>query len=184
MEKLTLVLPSKEHEILIKEYIQEFLDNDSGINGTGSVEKYLNNYDEWLGLVDNYLTGIDIPEGSVPGSTYFAFRESDNKLVGTINIRHELNDFLLQHGGHIGYGVRPTERRKGYATQILALGLEKLKNLAIDRALITCDKSNIGSAKVIANNLGILENELTDGIATTQRYWIDVDEALTSKNLL
>ena len=89
-----------------------------------------------------------------------------------IDIRHRLNEYLLQFGGNIGYSVRPSQRRKGYATEMLALALEECRKLGLDRALVTCDKSNIGSAKTIQKNGGVLENEVLEGDRITQRYWI------------
>ena len=97
-------------------------------------------------------------------------------LLGAVNIRHYLNDYLLQFGGHIGDGIRPSERRKGYATEMIRLALIECKKLGIDRVLMVCDKSNIGSAKSIINNGGILENEFVDEDGEiNQRYWIDLD---------
>jgi len=110
-------------------------------------------------------------KGLVPSSIYFLMDE-DKKIYGAIDIRHELNDYLLRYGGHIGYGIRPSQRRKGYAYQMLTLALPIAKELGINKALITCDKSNVGSAKTIMNNGGILENEVINGDEITQRYWI------------
>ena len=93
-------------------------------------------------------------------------------MVGAINIRHDLNDWLLQYGGHIGDGIRPSERRKGYASQMIQLGLIECKKLGIDKVLMICDKDNIGSAKSIMNNGGILENEIIHDQKIIQRYWI------------
>ncbi|WP_346900316.1 GNAT family N-acetyltransferase [Clostridium sp. UBA7503] len=111
-------------------------------------------------------------KGLVPSSIYFLMDE-DKKIYGAIDIRHELNDYLLQYGGHIGYGIRPSQRRKGYASQMLTLALPIVKELGISKALITCDKNNTGSAKTIMNNGGILENEVINGDEITQRYWIE-----------
>lgn len=113
------------------------------------------------------------PKNFVPSDTYFAIDEN-NKLVGAINIRHQLNDYLLKKGGHIGYGVRPSERRKGYATAMLRLALKKCKNLGINKVLITCDKDNPASARTILANGGVLENEIPDESRITQRYWIEL----------
>ena len=93
-----------------------------------------------------------------------------------MNIRHHLNESLLFCGGHIGDGIRPSERRKGFATGMIRLALEKCRELGIRQVLMTCDKDNIGSAKSIMKNGGILENEIVneDGV-TEQRYWIDLE---------
>lgn len=93
-------------------------------------------------------------------------------MVGAINIRHYLNESLLLNGGHIGDGVRPSERRKGIATKMIELALQECKRLGIDRVLMVCDKVNIGSAKSIRNNGGILENEVVVDGVVEQRYWI------------
>ncbi len=112
-------------------------------------------------------------KGLVPSSIYFLMDE-DKIIYGAIDIRHELNDYLLRYGGHIGYGIRPSHRRKGYASQMLTLALPIVKELGISKALITCDKNNTGSAKTIMNNGGILENEVINGDEITQRYWIEL----------
>lgn len=112
-------------------------------------------------------------KGLVPSSIYFLMDE-DKIIYGAIDIRHELNDYLLRYGGHIGYGIRPSQRRKGYASQMLTLALPIVKELGISKALITCDKNNTGSAKTIMNNGGILENEVINGDEITQRYWIEL----------
>ena len=89
-----------------------------------------------------------------------------------IDIRHRLNDYLLNFGGHIGYSVRKSERQKGYATEMLNLALKECVNLGIKKVLITCDKNNVASAKTIINNGGKLENEIAKEDRITQRYYI------------
>ncbi|MPM89903.1 hypothetical protein SDC9_137018 [bioreactor metagenome] len=100
--------------------------------------------------------------------------EDNKRILGAINIRHYLNDYLLNYGGHIGYGIRPSERKKGYASLMLSLALSVAKELGINKALITCDKDNLGSARTIMKNGGVLENEVAEGERITQRYWIEL----------
>ena len=122
-----------------------------------------------------YLASLEIISPSpaqVPDSTFFCLDADRNRFVGAVNIRHRLNESLLLNGGHIGDGVRPSERRKGVATQMIGLALEECRKLGLDRVLMVCDKENIGSAKSILRNGGVLENEvIVDGV-TEQRYWI------------
>ena len=123
--------------------------------------------------MDN-LAYTEAKDGFVPDSTFFCLDEERNILVGAVNIRHYLNDYLLMYGGHIGDGIRPSERRKGYGTAMIALALEECKKLGIEKALMVCDKTNAGSAKTILNNGGVLENEVIEEGKLKQRYWIDV----------
>ena len=128
---------------------------------------------------DSYLENLEIKEeinGRVPDSTFFCLDVDRNIFVGAINIRHYLNESLLLTGGHIGDGIRPSERRKGYATAMIRLGLEECKKLGITKVLMTCDKDNIGSAKSIMNNGGVLENEVVEDGVVEQRYWITLAE--------
>lgn len=170
---LILVTPSKEHEADAFRFIREFIAHSSAINGVGGLDRY-EDYDEWLRKLDDDLKVPNSSEDRVPAHTYFCLRQSDGRIVGMINIRHRLNDFLLREGGHIGYSIRPTERRKGYGTQMLKLALEKCRELNLDRVLITCDKVNVASARVIINNNGVLENELYSELYSEiiERYWI------------
>lgn len=126
---------------------------------------------------DSYCRNLDHPEAEaplVPDSTFFALDLERNRFVGAVNIRHKLNDALLLNGGHIGDGVRPSERRKGCATAMIGLALEECRNLGITRVLMVCDKENTGSAKSIQKNGGRLENEVLVNGVWEQRYWIDL----------
>lgn len=126
---------------------------------------------------DKYMNLLEIKDENekfVPDSTFFCLDEGRDIFVGAVNIRHYLNDSLLLNGGHIGDGVRPSERRKGIATKMISLALKECKKIGIDKVLMVCDKENIGSAKSIQNNGAILENEvIVDGIVE-QRFWITV----------
>jgi predicted acetyltransferase len=104
-------------------------------------------------------------------------RENDNRLVGMIDIRHMLNDYLKSFGGHIGFSIRKSERRKGYAKEQLRMALLECKKLNLNQVLITCDKDNAASRKVIISMNGVFENEVYDKFdnTITQRYWIQTE---------
>lgn len=128
-------------------------------------------FDYYLEHLENKST----TGGWVPDSVFFLLDDERNRLLGAVNIRHYLTDALLKDGGHIGDGIRPSERRKGYATKMIHLALEECRKLGIDRVLMICNKDNIGSARSIIRNGGVLENEITssDG-SVLQRYWIQL----------
>lgn len=127
---------------------------------------------------DDYVKSINATEELnndwVPDTILFCLDRDRNIFVGAVSIRHYLNDKLLKTGGHIGDGIRPGERRKGYATAMIALALEECKKLGITRVLMCCDKNNIGSAKSIIKNGGVLENEIEEDGHIEQRYWIQL----------
>ena len=130
-------------------------------------------YKTWLQrtyIIENKDT---CPMPIVPAHTYFLVQEN-KRIIGAVNIRHYLNDYLFNFGGHIGYGVRPSERKKGYASLMLSMALPIAKELGISKALITCDRNNAGSAKTIIKNGGVLENEVVEDGEVTQRYWIEI----------
>ena len=169
LEKLK---PDMEQEYL--EYIAEWRNSGEVIVPMSSDYKDLV-FNDYLRLQKEYETEEKCPENFVPGTTWY-FVNNTGRILGAINIRHRLNDFLLREGGHIGYGIRPSERQKGYASQMLSFALEKARALGIHHALVTCSKANIGSAHTILKNRGILENEVSDQDEITQRYWIDINE--------
>lgn len=141
------------------------------------MQKYKkDNYAEWLKHIEIYTKKETLPEGLVIGEFFFTVRKADNKVVGIINIRHELNDNLYNYGGHIGYSILPSERRKGYAYKQLLLGLKYCKSIHINRVLITCLDYNIGSSKTIEKAGGIFENsvkgEKCGEKVYYKRYWI------------
>ena len=167
---LRLILPTSEYKNQIMEYREEFLRNGDVLHGTGGLEKaesFEAWYEKWKQMGDEKT----VPEGLVPSTTFLAIDE-DNQLVGMIDLRHRLNDVLLRHSGHIGYSVRKSRRRKGYAAEMLRLALAEAGKLGIHKVLVTCDKENTGSARTIQKNGGILENEMADGEKGFQRDWI------------
>ena len=168
-----LVFPDESHE---KEYfamMDEWISFGGRLNPGALRLKGLKKYSDWLKRVRDDCTAKEKFRGKVPQATYFLMDE--DRIYGAASIRHDLNEGLLKTGGHIGYGIRPSERQKGYATAMLGLALDKCKELGIMRVLVTCDKDNIASAKVIKNNGGVLENEVPDEKSMpVQRYWIDI----------
>jgi predicted acetyltransferase len=168
--KLKLVKISKKYYDQIKDMLDEW--NSTGEKIVPYAIRRVDYHD-----FDYYSKSLEIknPEcDMVPDSTFFCLDEERNIIVGAVNIRHYLNESLLLNGGHIGDGVRPSERRKGIATKMIALALEECKKLGIKRVLMVCDKENIASAKSIMNNGGILENEIVVNGVIEQRYWIEL----------
>ena len=111
------------------------------------------------------------PEEGLVHATHWWIVENDI-YCGAIALRHSLNDFLLRAGGHIGYGIRPSARKKGLATWALGAVLPTARSLGLSRVLVTCDDDNIGSARTIENNGGVLENVADTELGRTRRYWI------------
>ena len=125
-----------------------------------------------IGAYTKSLEFTEVQGRYVPDSTFFCLDTDRNIFVGAVNIRHDLSDRLLAGGGHIGDGVRPSERGKGIATGMIALALEECRKLGIDNVLMCCDKNNIASARTIEKNGGALENEVLFGGVPVLRYWI------------
>ncbi len=168
--QIRLVLPTMADQDNLCDYRQSFDYHNQEMAGSAGLDENIPFQMWYQRLVDN-LTSKTVHDGLVPATTFLALNEND-EVVGMIDIRHKLNDYLLQLGGHIGYSVKPTFQRKGIATQMLALALDECRLFGFDRVLITCDKENIGSAKTIQKNNGILENEVVSENRITQRYWI------------
>ncbi|WP_232696109.1 GNAT family N-acetyltransferase [Brevibacillus daliensis] len=161
-------------------------------------EEYLQFYNEWVesgesivpATVDRDPQDFDhllkewqaekiaenLPEGWVPASTYWLVTK-ERSIVGAVNIRHGLTEKLSQSGGHIGYGVRPSARRKGYASKMLALALEKASELGLDQVLVVCDEINTASWKTILKNGGIEDSDYFEVNGNVvKRFWIEVGD--------
>jgi len=178
MEKLRLEVPSIERKEEAISYIEEFLEYNSEINGTGGLDRYLDNYEDWLIKIEE---DIKPTEERVPARTYFLVRNVDNKIVGMINIRLVLNEKLKYLGGNIGYSIRPTERKKGYNKINLYLGLQICQNYGIKEIYLDCNKNNPASAKtMLALGANLVKEWYDDTYYNTiiQKYIINVDESL------
>ena len=173
MDKIILVEPDLSYADEIIKYKEESLEESPIINGSAGLDRF-SSIEIWFEELKKRSCEDTVPEGLVPSSTYLGVREKDNYIVGMIDIRHYLNEYLTQVGGHIGYGVRKTERNKGYAKQMLKLALEKCKELKIKKVLITCDEDNIASEKVILSVNAKLEDIRNVDGENKKRFWIDL----------
>ena len=173
MDKIILVEPDLSYADEIIKYKEESLAESPIINGSAGLDRF-SSIEIWFEELKKRSCEDTVPKGLVPSSTYLAVREKDNYIVGMIDIRHYLNEYLTQVGGHIGYGVRKTERNKGYAKQMLKLALEKCKELKIKKVLITCDEDNIASEKVILSANAKLEDIRNIDGENKKRFWIDL----------
>ncbi len=174
MNRLKLIEPTKEYEDQVMAYREILIKNGESADGCAALEE-TETYDEWLDFENRLKKKYG--KGYTPSTVCLAVRTSDNKLIGIIDFRHDLTDFLKKYGGNIGYSVLPSERQKGYAKEMLGLMLNKCRAMGKDKVLITCDKGNIASSKTIIANGGVLENEVPDEASlgksgVVQRYWI------------
>lgn len=166
---------SKKYEKQAMAYRQEYIDcGETVINGSSGFIHY-QNYQEWLRRIELEKRRKASPEDT-PATTYFTIRKQDDKIIGSIQLRHHLTEELKKDGGNIGYGICLSERNKGYGTMQLALLLPEARALHIPKVMISCDKSNRASAKVAVNNGGVLSGEGFDeeSRSNTEIYWIDL----------
>lgn len=138
----------------------------------GAFNRQGKTFGEWLEYEN--LCHENAPDGLVNAHTYFLFDETGN-IVGAANIRHTLNQHLLNFGGHIGYGIAPSHRGKGYGKLQCKLALEKAKDLGLNRVLITCNDNNVASARTIEACGGVFEDKRAEGDGgLVRRYWFNL----------
>ena len=173
MEEFILIRPTSEYASQIAEYRQEFLDAGDSMDGCGPLRR-TEDPEEYIEICKNCEDHKTVPSHLVPATQFLFVRVSDNRLVGMLQVRHEFNDYLSKYGGHIGYSVRPSERRRGYAKEMLKMALPFCRQIGIDKILITCIDGNIGSEKTILANGGVYETTVHEpnGNVDLKRYWI------------
>ncbi len=176
VDELIFELPTLERENEAKEFIQEFRDAKSEINGTGRLDS-AEDYSAWVKEKINEHEGINLPQDRVPVTTYFVVRKEDNRIIGMANLRHRLSDYLKEsYGGHIGGCIRPSERKKGYGTVVLKMGLAELAKRGINSVLIGCYPDNEASKKVILKCGGVPIGESKKDGKTTLGFEIKIGE--------
>lgn len=170
-ENVRLVKPSPE-------YKEEYLDFHKEWKSSGEdmipwvIKKDPSDFNEMIQSLLDAEKGKNLPQGWVPDTTFWLVEEN-NRVLGVVNIRHSLTENLMNSGGHVGYGIRPSERKKGYATKLLSLSLEKTKELGIDATLVVCDKWNEASKRTILNNGGISDKDFIEEDGNViLRFWI------------
>lgn len=169
--ELQLVLPNKQYLSSYIDAIREYEENHVKTYSFSNPSQY-----DIFEKFDLYRLGENLPQNRIQQTTYWLVLQDE--FIGEIAIRHQLNDTLLKRGGNIGYGIRYSKWNQGYGTKMLELALQEVRKMGMKRVLITCNDHNYGSAKVIENNGGILENVIENDVEgekiKTKRYWIDL----------
>lgn len=169
---LQLVKTTMVQQAQVLDFLKEWREREETIV-PNAVDRDASDFAIYVKQIRDKESREDVNVSWVPSTTYWL--TDGEELLGAANIRHELNDNLINFGGHIGYGIKPSARGRGLATKQLALALEKAKELGIERALITCDRTNVASRQVILNNGGVADKSFTEEDGTVvERYWIEL----------
>ena len=172
-ETLLLLRPTEKYIPQYEDYRREFLEHGGSIDGAGGLRR-LESGRAWLDEVERFSRPETVPEGKVLSTQFILVRAEDERLLGMLQLRHYLNDYLETYAGHIGYSVRPSERRKGYAKRMLAMALPEARALGLARVMISCADDNEASRRTILANGGVYESSVwePDEHETLERYWI------------
>ncbi|WP_163194075.1 GNAT family N-acetyltransferase [Clostridium thermarum] len=157
MDKCVLIKPVISFKSDIQAFRKEMIEANSSMDGTGPL-RHMENIEEWLEFNKNCENKETLPDNLVTSEQYIYVRQADNKIVGMIQFRHYFNEFLEKYGGNIGYSIRPSERRKGYAKRMLADCLKNCKAYGLEKVLITCIRENEASRRTILSCGGIYES--------------------------
>ena len=174
-EEFILIRPSPEYASQIIEYRQEFIDFSSSMDGCGHLRSYEDPL-EYIQICRAIEDGSAAIPDTVPATQFMFIRTRDNKLVGMIDVRHYFNEYLEKYAGNIGYSVRPSERCKGYAKQMLKQTLPFCKSIGLDKVLVCCIDGNIASEKTILANGGVYEYTVNEPARnrSLKRFWISI----------
>ena len=175
MSDIRLIEPTMAYEKEIWQFRQEVMDSDDKdkFAGCGNLEECAS-AGEWIDTIRLHRNAETCPPDTVPSNIYIAVRESDDRIVGVIDLRHHINHPILgAWGGHMGYYVRPAERNKGYAKEMVRQNLQHCRDLGIRKVMITCDEENLASERVITVNGGIYEKSIEVDGCPVKRFWIE-----------
>lgn len=177
MDAICLIRPTTEYLTQIKAFRDEFAGCLDWLHGAWGL-RTIEDPKEWLEYQAAYANEETVPEGASPYTQFICIRSSDGKLVGMTGVRHRPTEPIETWGGHIGYCVCPSERRKGYATQMLHDVLPFCRSLGLRRVLLTAGDENVGSVKTILANGGVLENHVLTPRhpMPVGRYWIELPD--------
>ena len=165
---MRLISPTAEFKESWRAALDAFI--DEGSDGFWNVPEPPTDIDSYIQRTIDHSRGENLAEGWVPASTFWLVDKGE--FIGHVNIRHELNDWIVKRGGHIGYYIAPAHRMKGYGSKILELALLKAQALGIEKALLTCGDDNIGSRKIIERSGGEFEDVIDVNGEQIRRYWI------------
>lgn len=173
MEELLLIRPGMEYANQIAEYRQEFLDAGDSMDGCGSLRQ-IEDPQQYIQKCIDCESEERLPPGKVMATQFMLIKKKDNELLGMIQVRHCFNEYLEKYAGHIGYSIRPSERRKGYAKEMLKMAIPFCRDLGLEKILITCIDGNIGSEKTILANGGMYESTVYEPNEneSLKRFWI------------
>ena len=174
-EKLLLLKATEAYIPQYEDYRREFLEYGGGMDGAGGLRR-LESGRAWLDEVESFSRPETLPEGKVLSTQFILVREADDRLLGMLQLRHYLNAYLEKIAGHIGYSVRPSERRKGYAKRMLSMALDEARAIGLKRVMISCAVDNEGSRRTILSNGGVFDSAVWDEEdgETLERYWIEL----------